>query len=100
MKSLPVTHKATRSPLKMSGSELVANSAQVHKKFVDVAGHYAEGRKEASDEIRADQRQKASMKEPKEKPRLPEMADTSGIDTKEVATPETKKLAVKALTGL
>jgi len=99
MKSLPVTHKATRSPLKMSGSELVANSAQVHKKFVDAGGYYAEGRKAAADEIRADERQKASMKEPKEKPKLPEMADTSGIDTKEVAKVGTQ-LAVKAATGL
>jgi hypothetical protein len=99
MKSLPVTHKATRSPLKMSGSELVANSAQVHKKFVDAGGYYAEGRKEALDEIRADQKHKASMKGPKEKPRVPEMADTSGIDTKE-ATKVGTQLAVKAATGL
>ncbi len=46
MKSLPITHKATRSPLKLSAESLVENDRQVHKQFNDVAKDYAAGRKE------------------------------------------------------
>jgi hypothetical protein len=46
MKALPITHKATRSPLKMSGEALVANDQQAYKQFNDVASDYAAGRKE------------------------------------------------------
>lgn len=46
MKALPITHKATRSPLKMSDEALVANDQQSYKEFNDVAKDYAKGRKE------------------------------------------------------
>jgi len=46
MKSLPITHKATRSPLKLSAESLVENDRQVHKQFNDAAKDYAAGRKE------------------------------------------------------
>jgi hypothetical protein len=46
MKSLPVTHKATRSPLKLSDDALVKNDAQTHKTFVDVADSYTKGRED------------------------------------------------------
>jgi hypothetical protein len=91
MKSLPITYKANRSPLKMSGSELVANDAQTHKKFVDAKGAFDKGRKEALDDSREDEIHKAKLKEPKEKAKVPAMADTSGIDTKE---------AVKGITAM
>lgn len=100
MKALPVTHKATRSPLKMSGADLVANDRQIHKKFVDAEGAYAEGRKEAMDSIRASEAMKAKEKQPK--PNVPEMADTSGIDTKEAKSTVKKagtNLLIKTATG-
>lgn len=93
MKALPVTHKATRSPLKMSGADLVANDRQIHKRFVDAEGPYAEGRKEAMDSIRTSEAMRAKEKEPN--PNLPGMADTSGIDTTEA-----KKTVKKAATNL
>lgn len=46
MKALPITHKATRSPLKMSDDALVNNDKQSYKEFNDVAKDYAAGRKE------------------------------------------------------
>lgn len=46
MKALPITHKATRSPLKMSDDALVANDQQSYKEFNNVAKDYAAGRKE------------------------------------------------------
>lgn len=97
MKALPVTHKATRSPLKMSGADLVANDRQIHKRFVDAEGPYAEGRKEAMDSIRASEAMNTKEKQPK--PNLPEMADTYGIDTKEAKKAVTK-VAVKAAIGM
>lgn len=46
MKSLPITNRAKRSPLKEADSFLVRNDAQTHNQFVDVASDYAAGRKE------------------------------------------------------
>lgn len=98
MKSLPITHKANRSPLKMSGSDLVANDAQTHKKFVDAKGAFDKGRKEALDDSRDDETHKSKMKENKPKSNIPPMADTSGIDTKE-ATKAVQGLGTKVLTA-
>jgi len=46
MKALPITHKATRSPIKLSAEALVSNDQQAYKQFNDVASDYAAGRKE------------------------------------------------------
>ena len=71
MKSLPITHKALNSPAKVSMEFLVENDSQTHKKFQDIGGDYAKGRKEGL----AMTQKKGSQR--------PEPATTSGPQLKE-----------------
>lgn len=84
MKALPITHKATRSPLKMSGEALVANDQQAYKQFNDVASDYAAGRKEG---LKMTQKKAPQRKEP-------ESTQTSTQDAK--AKAEAEAAAAKA----
>ena len=79
MKALPITHKATRSPLKMSGEALVANDQQAYKQFNDVASDYAAGRKEG---IKMTEKKGSQRSAPKTTGGTPELKQPP-IDVKE-----------------
>jgi len=70
MKALPITHKATRSPLKLSDEALVENDRQVHKQFNDVATDYANGRKEGIGMTKQKAPQRKPVEESKDTPKL------------------------------
>lgn len=70
MKALPITHKANRSPLKLSDESLVENDRQVHKQFNDVASDYAAGRKEGIRMTKQKEPQRKPAKESEDTPKL------------------------------
>ena len=85
MKAFPITHKATRSPLKLSAEALVANDQQAYKQFNDVAKDYASGRKEGISMTQKKTPQRSAPKDitpPKEKP-------VNAQDQVKVSGPET-----------
>jgi hypothetical protein len=82
MKAIPITHRSTRSPLKLSDEALVSNDSKSYREFVDVAGAYAKGRKEG----KAETKPKSSQRKSSGGEGMP-LLDNPPIDVTEIKKP-------------